>query len=140
MTEKEIARALMLCAGDYQCPSCPMFDPEDDDCVCASNLKRAAAALITEQRALLDAFAVGFTAVPPCKVGDTVYFRIEYEDFPELVTCVEPAKVTEVGTKGFFTSAFSPPEDDMGDFTPWGELGKTVFLREEDALTLSKNT
>lgn len=140
MTEQEIVQALTLCAGNYECTSCPLFDPEDDDCACAVKMKRAAAALITEQRALLDAFAVGFTAVPPVKVGDTVYFLIEYDDFPELPPGIEAAKVTEVGTRGFFTSAVIPPQDDMGDFTPWSELGKTVFLREEDALPLLKRT
>ena len=78
--------------------------------------------------------------VPPVKVGDTVYFLIEYDDFPELPPGIEAAKVTEVGTRGFFTSAFIPPQDDMGNFTPWSELGKTVFLREEDALPLLKRT
>lgn len=71
--------------------------------------------------------------VPPCKVGDTVYFILE-DKMVEGGFYVTPAHtVTEVGSKGFWLSSFVPAEDDMSDFYLWEEIGKTVFLTREEA-------
>lgn len=71
--------------------------------------------------------------VPPCKVGDTVYFILE-DEMVEGGFYVTPAHtVTEVGSKGFWLSSFVPAEDDMSDFNLWEEIGKTVFLTREEA-------
>ena len=71
--------------------------------------------------------------VPPCKVGDTVYFILE-DKMVEGGFYVTPAHtVTEVGSKGFWLSSFVPAEDDMSDFNVWEEIGKTVFLTREEA-------
>ena len=67
--------------------------------------------------------------VPPCKVGDAVYFVDKYEDG----TFMEESRVTEVCSKGLFTSASFTPKDDMGNFESYEEIGKTVFLTREEA-------
>lgn len=67
--------------------------------------------------------------LPPCNVGDTVYWILPY--FNEWY--VSEDTVTEVGSKGFWVSEF-PYADGMNDFTSWDEFGKTVFLTREDAV------
>lgn len=70
--------------------------------------------------------------VPLCNVGDTVYFLLE-DDIPVHKWFISEEKVTEICSKGFFTSGYLPPKDDLGDYTLWDEIGKTVFLTEEEA-------
>ena len=66
--------------------------------------------------------------LPPCKVGDKVYWIL-----PDLDGWhVSKDTVTEVGSKGFWVSMYTET-DDMDDFTSWDEFGKTVFLTREDA-------
>lgn len=66
--------------------------------------------------------------IPPCKVGDKVYWIL-----PDLDGWhVSKDTVTEVGSKGFWVSMYTET-DDMDDFTSWDEFGKTVFLTREDA-------
>ena len=66
--------------------------------------------------------------LPPCKVGDKVYWIL-----PDLDGWhVSKDTVTEVGLKGFWVSMYTET-DDMDDFTSWDEFGKTVFLTREDA-------
>lgn len=63
--------------------------------------------------------------VPPVKVGDDVYFIIE--DIHE--TYVSDAhRVTEVGTRGFWTSSTPRQNPDAMDlFEPYENLGVSVF-------------
>ncbi len=73
----------------------------------------------------------------PCKVGDTVYYIFKAEIDRNAINgfiVSEPIKITEVGTRGFWTSAF-PNEhpDDMDNFEPWDSIDKTVFLTKEAA-------
>ncbi len=73
----------------------------------------------------------------PCKVGDTIYYIFKAEIDRNAINgfiVSEPIKITEVGTRGFWTSAF-PNEhpDDMDNFEPWDSIGKTVFLTKEEA-------
>lgn len=64
----------------------------------------------------------------PLRVGDKVYTR--YIDGEMLVA--EELLVTEVCSKGFFVSALVPPrEDDLGDFIPYSELGRSYFIADE---------
>ena len=66
--------------------------------------------------------------LPPCKVGDKVYWIL-----PDLDGWhVSKDTVTEVGLKGFWVSMYTET-DDMDDFTSWDEFGKTVFLTRDDA-------
>ena len=69
--------------------------------------------------------------VPPVKVGDDVYFIIE--DIHE--TYVSDAhRVTEVGTRGFWTSSIPRDHPDAMDlFEPYESLGVSVFLTEREA-------
>lgn len=66
--------------------------------------------------------------LPPCKVGDTAYWAIPEINGP----CVCEDRITEVGTRGFWVSMFQGMGN-MDDFTPWEEVGKTVFLTQEEA-------
>ncbi len=70
--------------------------------------------------------------VPPCKVGDTVYCLIE-DDIPTHRFYLSSEKVVEVCSKGFFTSAFFPAGEDLGEYTSYTEIGDTVFLTKEEA-------
>lgn len=66
--------------------------------------------------------------LPPCKVGDKVYWIL-----PDLDGWhVSKDTVTEVGSKGFWVSMYTET-DDMDDFTSCDEFGQTVFITREDA-------
>ena len=65
-----------------------------------------------------------------CSIGDEIYLLIPGEDEPGGFS-VEVNRVTEVGEKHVFFSAFYPPQDDMGVYIPISELGKSVFLARE---------
>lgn len=74
----------------------------------------------------------GRLVVLPCKVGDNVYFLLQELDGEWYVS--SPHRITEIGTRGFWTSAFPLEKPNaMDDFTSWGEFGKTVFLTKEEA-------
>ena len=70
--------------------------------------------------------------VPPCKVGDVVYFLLE-DDFPVHRWFLSEEKITEICSKGFFTSAFYPAKEDFGNYTGYELLGKEAFLTKEEA-------
>jgi hypothetical protein len=71
--------------------------------------------------------------VPPCKVGDKVYFILEdvLEDTGFYVS--DAHIITEVGFRGFWTSGHIPAENDMSCFEFWEALNKTAFLSKEGA-------
>ena len=70
--------------------------------------------------------------VLPCKVGDNVYFLLQESDGEWYIS--SPIRITEIGTRGFWTSAFPFEKPNaMDDFTSWSEFGKTVFLTREEA-------
>jgi hypothetical protein len=74
----------------------------------------------------------GRLVVLPCKVGDNVYFLLQELDGEWYVS--SPHRITEIGTRGFWTSAFPLEKPNvMDDFTSWSEFGKTVFLTREEA-------
>ena len=70
---------------------------------------------------------------PLCNIGDKVYFILDDEIVDEGEDPIAECTVTEVGSRGFWTSGMEPAEDDMSDFTPWDELGKTAFFSRSDA-------
>ncbi len=79
-----------------------------------------------------EAKADGRLVVLPCKVGDNVYFLLQELDGEWYVS--SPHRITEIGTRGFWTSAFPLEKPNaMDDFTSWGEFGETVFLTKEEA-------
>src|SRR5690606_26021368 len=85
-----------------------------------------------EVQELAQAKADGRLVVLPCKVGDNVYFLLQELDGEWYVS--SPHRITEIGTRGFWTSAFPLEKPNaMDDFTSWGEFGKTVFLSREEA-------
>ena len=67
--------------------------------------------------------------VPLCNVGDTVYVVCEDDEG----NFISENKVTEVCSKGFFVSSFDPPQDDMGGFELYEEIGKTIFFSKQRA-------
>lgn len=68
--------------------------------------------------------------VPPCKVGDKVYFIIQDECANEKY--IVSQRINDVSTRGLFVST-STLEENCGDFEPYSEIGKTVFLTKEEA-------
>ena len=83
-------------------------------------------------RELARADAEGRLVVLPCKVGDNVYFLLQEFDGEWYMS--SPIRITEIGTRGFWTSAFPFEKPNaMDDFTSWSEFGKTVFLSREEA-------
>lgn len=66
----------------------------------------------------------------PVTVGMLVYAVWESDEPPSPFI---EKNVVDVGTKGFWVSAFDPPEDDFGFMYSYEEIGKTVFLSEEEA-------
>ena len=71
--------------------------------------------------------------VPPCKIGDEVFFVLIYEDDPMEEWCVENETVTEVGESGIWSSGSIPPKDDFSLHREWEELGSNWFLTLEEA-------
>lgn len=67
---------------------------------------------------------MSYTFTVPLQVGDKVYTRLILDG--ELLQ--EELAVTEVCSKGFFVSSYNPPENDLGDFIPYTELGRTYFM------------
>jgi hypothetical protein len=85
-----------------------------------------------EVQELAKAKADGRLVVLPCKVGDNVYFLLQELNGEWYVS--SPHRTTEIGTRGFWTSAFPFEKPNaMDDFTSWSEFGKTVFLTKEEA-------
>ncbi len=72
--------------------------------------------------------------VPPCKIGDTVWFLLE-DDFPVHKWFLSEEKITEVASKGFFTSSFAEPcgVEDFGNYTAYSEVGKEAFFNKPEA-------
>ena len=66
----------------------------------------------------------------PCKVGSDVYLILE-DDEVETGIYVTPAhRITEVGSQGFWLSAFYPPGDDSQTLLPGANSAKPYFLPE----------
>lgn len=57
---------------------------------------------------------------PPCKVGDTAYFLIE--DTVAGKKYISPEPITDVCTKGFYTSGHDD-SDENGDLWLWSDVG-----------------
>lgn len=75
--------------------------------------------------------------VPPCKVGDMVYFIIE-DDVTEEGKYISKQQINDVSTRGFFVSD-SLTEENCGCFEPYSNFGKTAFPSEEEAQRALKN-
>lgn len=71
----------------------------------------------------------GLLQTVPCKIGDTVYVVCEDDEG----NFIQENKVTEVCAKGFWVSCYVPPENDMGLFESYEDIGKTIFFAKEKA-------
>lgn len=80
---------------------------------------------------LADCLLANGVVVPPCKVGDMVYFVIE-DDVTEEGKYISKQQINDVSTKGIFVSD-SLSEENCGCFEPYSNFGKTAFLSEEEA-------
>ena len=83
---------------------------------------------------LADHLLANGVIVPPCKVGDTAYFLIE--DKVAGKKYISPELITDVCTKGFYTSGHAD-SDENGDLWLWSDVGGIVFLdkaKAEEAL------
>lgn len=78
---------------------------------------------------LAEADRDGRCVMLPCKTGDPVWFKIEDTDGEYI----SEDRVTESGTRGFWTSGILDDPDGMHLFTEWNEIGKTAFLTRESA-------
>lgn len=67
--------------------------------------------------------------VPPCKVGDVLYYLANFGD--ELF--IDEIRVTEVGTKHIFASAYKDDENDIQDVYVYSDLGESLFFAREEA-------
>ena len=67
----------------------------------------------------------------PVNPGDSVYWLLEDDGW----YISDPEIVADVGTKGFYLSGVrdSVEPGDNPSFVPWDEMGKSVFLSQEDA-------
>lgn len=119
---------------------CEFCEDCGDDEICV-NCEKVNPATVGELRAfweeltsLVKARDEGRVVVLPCRVGENVYYI-----FPNCGGYLgyfisEPYKVTEVGTKGFWTSDILDEQPDaMSVFTPWSDFGKTVFFTRAEA-------
>ena len=68
--------------------------------------------------------------IAPCKVGDTAYFLIEDKVVGEKY--INPEPITDVCTKGFYTSGHAD-SDENGDLWLWSDVGGIVFHTKEEA-------
>lgn len=82
---------------------------------------------------LADHLIANGVILPPCRIGDKMYFILDDEFVDEGDDPIGECTVTEVGARGFWVSGSDPAEDDMSDFTPWEDLGKTAFFSRSDA-------
>lgn len=82
-------------------------------------------------RDLVTADREGRLNIAPLKPGDDVYWLLEDDGW----YVSDPNKVADVGTKGFYTNGVMDLVNlcDTPDFTPWDELGKSVFLSQAEA-------
>ena len=62
----------------------------------------------------------------PVRIGQKIYVPYEDDDGGEE-EIVEELTITEVGSKGCFVSDYDPPEDDLGTYYPYCDLGRTWF-------------
>ncbi len=74
---------------------------------------------------------------PLCKVGDTIY-AVLYDTYTKKKWYVSEEGVTEVGINGCWTSAFSPPQDDMGNWWNWRDFGREIFTDKKQAQEAAK--
>lgn len=80
---------------------------------------------------LADYLIANGVIVPPCKVGDMVYFVLE-DDKTEEGKFISKQQINDVSTKGIFVSD-SLSEENCNDFIPYSDFGKSVSLSEEEA-------
>ena len=114
MTERERLIVLLKHKSDHFCDQC-----------CANKYGH-----YTEN--LADYLLANGVIVPPCKVGDVVYFLLE-DNFPVHKWYISEETVTEVCSKGIFTSGYYPPRDDLGNYSSYDLFGKEIFLTKEEA-------
>ena len=86
---------------------------------------------LDQLRGLMTAEREGRLFILQIKPGDSVYWLLEDDGW----YISDPKIVADVGTKGFYTIGVLNLVNlsDNLDFTPWDEIGKTVFLSQEDA-------
>jgi hypothetical protein len=59
----------------------------------------------------------------PVRIGQKIYVPIDMDG----ESYVDELTITEVGSKGCFVSCYTPPEEDLGDYFPYRDLGRTWF-------------
>ena len=82
-------------------------------------------------RGLVAAEREGRLFILQIKPGDSVYWLLEDDGW----YISDPEIVADVGTKGFYLSGVrdSVEPGDNPSFIPWDEIGKSVFLSQEEA-------
>lgn len=86
---------------------------------------------LEQLRGLMTAEREGRLFILQIKPGDSVYWLLEDDGW----YISDPKIVADVGAKGFYTNGVLNLVNlsDNLDFTPWDEIGKTVFLSQEEA-------
>lgn len=67
--------------------------------------------------------------LPPCKVGDVVYFVIDDDDEEPFISS---QRINDVSTRGIFVSD-SLTEENCRIFVPYSDFGENVFLDKAEA-------
>ena len=67
----------------------------------------------------------------PVKKGDLVYWPV-WDSVPKEYEVSSGEPITEVGSRGFFLSSLYDDPDDCDEFYPYSDIGKSIFLCEED--------
>lgn len=62
----------------------------------------------------------------PVEIGQKIYVPYEDDDGEDGLIAVT---VTEVASKGCFVSNHNPPQEDLGTYYPYCDLGRTWFTR-----------
>lgn len=70
--------------------------------------------------------------LPPCKVGDMVYFVLEDLDEETDGKFISSQRINEVSTRGIFVSD-SLSEENCRIFVPYSDFGENVFLSKAEA-------
>lgn len=67
----------------------------------------------------------------PVRKGDPVYWPI-WDSVPKEYQVSNAEYITEVGSRGFFLSSQYDDPEACDEFYPYSEIGKSIFLCEED--------
>ena len=141
-TDEEIIEGLERLSKGKSCDTCKITAVPYPVCkvVCKTFITKSALELINRQKAEIEALIDGQETLQKyfekqsqkvCAIGDKLYIIVPDETAPGGYD-IEINQVTEVGERFVFFSEFFPPRDDVGKQIAISDIGKDVFLDEEE--------